>query len=342
MKKAIAWEIGDGAKPERLGPGQVDLEKHLEDWIEHDIGIIADDVLLVGRQVMTAYGTQLDLLGIDVDGNLVVIELKRSQTLRETVAQGLEYAAWVSRLGYEDVMALVAKRFGSETAFRDAFAKGLGAPLPETLNAGQRILLVAPEIADSTAAVIGYLSETYNVPINAVSFDLFALDSRQVLVRHFVLETSEVPTPPNTKKGPELKEEKFRELAAENGLADVLDVLVELKDILPIIHCTPLRLGLHQKAPDGRLLVGLSIYLAPDQLVVHVAPVNLSALYGRTVDGSAQFVQDLQSLGTALPPHEGGRWMRIGLSSPGQADELARRFRAFAASTSPAPGAVPE
>lgn len=45
MKQSLAWHIGADAKPTRLQPGAVDLEKHLEDWLTDDIDIVADDVL---------------------------------------------------------------------------------------------------------------------------------------------------------------------------------------------------------------------------------------------------------------------------------------------------------
>lgn len=40
----------------------------------------------------------MNLLGLDVDGNLVLIELKRDRTPREIVAQVLDYASWVAAL----------------------------------------------------------------------------------------------------------------------------------------------------------------------------------------------------------------------------------------------------
>ena len=39
-----------------------------------------------------------DLLGIDSEGNLVIVELKRDKAPREVVAQLLEYAAWANEL----------------------------------------------------------------------------------------------------------------------------------------------------------------------------------------------------------------------------------------------------
>ena len=114
MKKAIAWQVGPDHKPQRLAPGAVALEKNLENWVDQDIDIVADDVLIIGRQLATAWGTVLDLLGINAEGDLVIIELKRDQTLRETIAQGLEYAAWAHTQSPEAVMQLGATRFNDE------------------------------------------------------------------------------------------------------------------------------------------------------------------------------------------------------------------------------------
>jgi len=45
--------------------------------------------MLIGRQEETGHGGRIDLLGIAPDGTLVLIEVKRSRTPREVVAQAL-------------------------------------------------------------------------------------------------------------------------------------------------------------------------------------------------------------------------------------------------------------
>ena len=60
---------------------RLDLEGRLEDWLCKDIGLLSDDLLVIGRQI-EQYGTPLDLLAVDRDGNLVVVELKRDRTPR--------------------------------------------------------------------------------------------------------------------------------------------------------------------------------------------------------------------------------------------------------------------
>ena len=82
-------------------PFQIDHEEAvLEDWLESNPdGIIEDGkILIIGRQVATNFGGFIDLVGIDRQGDAVVVELKRNRTPRDTLAQALEYASFVARL----------------------------------------------------------------------------------------------------------------------------------------------------------------------------------------------------------------------------------------------------
>lgn len=62
----------------------VELEQHLEIWLENSPwAVIQDEIILwIGRQKSATVedGTIVpDLLGIDAAGNLVIVELKRNQ-----------------------------------------------------------------------------------------------------------------------------------------------------------------------------------------------------------------------------------------------------------------------
>ena len=87
-------------------PFEADHEESvLENWLESNPDGILEDgrVLIIGRQVQTDLGGIIDLLGVDREGNVVVVELKRDRTPRDIIAQALEYAAFAARL---DVDAL--------------------------------------------------------------------------------------------------------------------------------------------------------------------------------------------------------------------------------------------
>ena len=98
------WRLGD--KPERVTYSTIDAESRLETVLTDDLTIIDPNLLLIGRQVATAYGKFIDLLALDSEGNLIVIELKRNRTPREVVAQLLDYGSWVRGLEDTDIASI--------------------------------------------------------------------------------------------------------------------------------------------------------------------------------------------------------------------------------------------
>ena len=66
--------------------------------------------MLIGRQVPTAHGKFIDLLAMDIEGNLSVIELKKHRAPREVVAQSLDYASWVQTLSYHDIAGIYSDK----------------------------------------------------------------------------------------------------------------------------------------------------------------------------------------------------------------------------------------
>ena len=94
--------ISDGklsAIPSQRLPKEDDLQR----WIAEDPLLIGLDLLIIGREIYTSFGAQVDLLGLDQDGNLVIIECKRERTPREVIAQLLDYGNWVSGLSTRQV-----------------------------------------------------------------------------------------------------------------------------------------------------------------------------------------------------------------------------------------------
>lgn len=67
------WRLGETAEGVKFEP--MPSEGRLEEILARNISILDPNLLLVGRQVETAFGKVIDLLGMDADGNLVLIEL---------------------------------------------------------------------------------------------------------------------------------------------------------------------------------------------------------------------------------------------------------------------------
>lgn len=84
---------GTNLRPVRREPYP---EENLESWIERNPAVLDEDepLVIIGRQVPTDAGP-IDLLALNQNGDLVVIELKRGRTPRETIAQALDYISVV-------------------------------------------------------------------------------------------------------------------------------------------------------------------------------------------------------------------------------------------------------
>lgn len=121
----------------------------------------------MGRQVMTKSGP-IDLLGIDKSGNTVIIEIKRDELPRESLAQAIDYASDVAEWTIERLREECYK-FTNKT-FEDVFSEAFPDVDLESvnLNSTQRIVLVGFAIESSLERMIAWLSDTYAVNVNAI------------------------------------------------------------------------------------------------------------------------------------------------------------------------------
>jgi len=168
----------------------IPLEKHLEGWIENSPWAIAQEpLLIIGRQttaIMEEYGIIFpDLLGIDKEGNLAIIELKKGRTPREVVAQLLEYAAWGNDLSDEkihDIATHYMKSINSEKDMEMLFLETFEADEMPSLNQRLRLFIAAEEISPSVAKVCRFLRQVHGVDVNCIQFNIFQTESGEILV----------------------------------------------------------------------------------------------------------------------------------------------------------------
>ncbi|MEJ2114193.1 MAG: endonuclease NucS, partial [Flavobacteriaceae bacterium] len=200
----------------------------LEDWIENDISIISSGLLLIGRQVETRYGGLIDILCIDHKGDIIIVELKRDKTPREITAQVLDYASWIRNLTAEQIQDIARNYFKSE--LEDAFESKFGFDLPESINQEHEMLVVGSEIDNASQRIINYLSESYGVAINAITFNYFMDGNCEYLARTFLIEPSKAEIQQQTRQGkrlPNLTEEQLQAIADENEVGGLYRQLLE-------------------------------------------------------------------------------------------------------------------
>jgi len=187
------WCIGNDDRLLECAQGSLNLEARLEEWLARDISILADDLLVIGRQVEMAFGGRIDLLCMERTGDLVIVELKRDKTPREITAQTLDYASWVNDLSRDAIASIAAQYLGSATSLDEAFKQSFDEELPDTLNDDHRMLIVASKIDASSERIIKYLSSKYGVNINAVTFHYLKSDEgKEFMARVFLIDPSDV------------------------------------------------------------------------------------------------------------------------------------------------------
>ncbi len=223
------WELSEDTKLKEIKKSKLDLESRLEQWIEDDISIISNDLIIIGRQIETDFGGIIDLLCIDRNGDIVVIELKREKTPREITAQVLEYASWIKDLSNEQVTEIANEYLGEKGPLENLFKNSLDEELPEILNESHKMLIVATEIDSSTERIINYLSDSHRVAINAISFQYFKdeRNEKEYLARAFLIEPDLVERIRISKRKPPLTFEQFKDIAEENGVGELFNCFIQ-------------------------------------------------------------------------------------------------------------------
>ncbi len=187
------WSIDEKKSLNLIPKSKIELESQLEDWIIDDPTTLDLDFIILGRQVHTDHGGYIDILGMNREGDLIIVELKRNKTPRDVVAQCLDYASWVSDLNYGKITEIHKKYTGKniEEEYQSAFDDHL----PEKLNENHQIVIVGASLDDATERIIQYLADKQSMNINAIFFTIFELDGKQILGRSWL-------------KDPEIVEEK--------------------------------------------------------------------------------------------------------------------------------------
>ena len=191
--KQTIWSLDD---KKALTLSSLNYENELEDLLDENISLLSDDWLIVGRQVRTLYDGIIDLLCIDVGGNLIVVELKKNKTPREVTAQTLDYASWVKTIDEDELAEIYLRRSKGNKSLGDAFQERFGVELfTDNDDADTRIVIVATGMDNSTERIIKYL-QGYGIDINVLVFNVFEHQGRRLLSRAWMFEQEQVPKPP--------------------------------------------------------------------------------------------------------------------------------------------------
>ncbi|OGO27258.1 MAG: hypothetical protein A2W33_03645 [Chloroflexi bacterium RBG_16_52_11] len=161
-------------------------EEMIETWLEQNPECIVENggLLIIGRQVTTNLNSSIDLLGVDREGNLAVVELKRDKTPRDTLAQALEYASYAITLSSNQLEEIYQLYTGDENASLVEIHRRFFSLVESeavSLNKDQRIVIVGSEIVQSIRQSTAFLRQK-GLLLTCLEFTYFQTESGEQLV----------------------------------------------------------------------------------------------------------------------------------------------------------------
>ena len=135
----------------------VSTEFEIHDFIEKHPEILGKNIFVVGREVKTVDGNYIDLLGLNQNGDTIIIEIKKDQTPRKVIGQILEYAEWISNSIGSDELNKIAKikhLTNYPTLWKKYESEFSGVP---EFNEHQQLYIVAEKIDPVTEKLARYL-----------------------------------------------------------------------------------------------------------------------------------------------------------------------------------------
>ena len=136
--------------------------RNIQEWIAANPGILGEELLIVGKEFSGFDRTneRLDLLAVDVDGRLVVIELKRDDSGADAHWQAIKYASYLHNASPEAIVRMLAdhERVSEEVA-TGKLLQHLGADDLNALNRDQRIILASHRFAPEVTSAALWLNE---------------------------------------------------------------------------------------------------------------------------------------------------------------------------------------
>jgi hypothetical protein len=214
-------------------PFQVEHEEAvLEDWLEENPDGILEDgkLLIIGRQINTNLGSTIDLLALDRVGDVVVVELKRDRTPRDTLAQALEYASFAEQLDTEQLEEILQSYLNDESLMLAEYHRKYFDLAPDeavAFNKDQRIVIVGQRVTSEVRQTSSFL-RTKGIRVTCIEFSFFQSHGGTKLLSQDIIVGSEPSKPQRVSSGarPVITHEDFFRELDQNGRA-VFDKIFE-------------------------------------------------------------------------------------------------------------------
>lgn len=139
----------------------------IQEWIAKDPSILGESLLIIQKEFELPSGIRLDLLALDKNGNLVIIELKRDNSGKNTEWQAIKYASYCSTMTPERIVSIYStyKKISAHDAEIEINAF-IDTDISE-INSEQRIILVSKDFHSDVASAVLWLRD-YDLNIKCI------------------------------------------------------------------------------------------------------------------------------------------------------------------------------
>ncbi|WP_435153026.1 hypothetical protein [Haladaptatus sp. DFWS20] len=170
----------------RIAETELTREKTLENYLIRADGAVIGgiEILYIDQQGSPGEGGIFDIIGLDSNGDIVIIELKRNRTPRDIVAQALEYASSIRNEQYEELDDRYRSFIDDEgaslrTKHSEFFARTDDPLSKREFNTDQRLILVGREFSDLSLEMADFLRE-HGIDVVCVTYSAFASDDDEL------------------------------------------------------------------------------------------------------------------------------------------------------------------
>lgn len=211
-------------------PASVQKEIEIEEFLERHPRVLDEDIFIIGRQVPTSTKTRIDLMGLDRDGNVVIIEVKKGMSARDVVSQILEYGVWAENIQYEDLNRIAKE--GYLDKYQDLYKKYETEfkAIPEPFNQNQRLYIVSEKIDKKIEEICRYL-RVRGIDIKCVELNFYQHGDQKLAETKVIVGTEETIYEElgDDKKTLDIDWEDKLSLASPENKKNVLDLIQKIE-----------------------------------------------------------------------------------------------------------------
>jgi hypothetical protein len=256
--------------PDRLSPVAVEKfaaldmyeREDLQRLLRDNISPLGDDLLVIAEEFgqWEDARRRVDLLAIDTTGQLVVIELKRSETGGHMDLQAIRYAAMVSTMSFADVVATYQALTATHHPDDDIDARArlldfLGADeegrQEPTISTNVRITLVSAGFGREITTTVLWLNSFEGMDIRCFRLVPYQLDGRVMLDVQQVIPLPETADYQVRVRRKEAERERARTRAADTRDLTKYHIVIDGQDLPAMSKRQAIRTMVEQLAVKG-------------------------------------------------------------------------------------------